>query len=169
MGDRITFYMLSAKGAPPRTVTAPRSLIAAIALFSLAILAALSAGAYDYYHLKTASLRTHRLQAQLDVRDDELSLQRQQIQNFAKEINALKSRLLALGEFERQIRVVAGLQIDDREGGLGIGGPFPRICRRPGPSPGSTPGWCGKCTIRWPAWKWPPEIRPPVSRISSRG
>ena len=126
MGDRITFYMLSAGGAPPRTVTAPRSLIVAIALFFLAILAALSVGGYDYYHLKTASLQTHRLQAQLDVRDDELALQRQQFQSFSKKINALKSRLLVLGEFERQIRVVAGLQIDDRAGGLpGIGGSLP--------------------------------------------
>ena len=126
MGDRITFYMLSAKGAPPRSVTAPKALVAAIALFSLAILAALSVGIYDYYQLKTDALRTRHLQAQLTLKDDELALQHKQIQNFAKEINALKTRLLALGEFERQIRVVAGLQIDDRKDGLmGIGGPLP--------------------------------------------
>jgi murein DD-endopeptidase MepM/ murein hydrolase activator NlpD len=126
MGDRITFYMLSAKGAPPRSVTAPKALVAAIALFSLAILAVLSVGIYDYRQLKAEALQTRRLRSQLTLKDDELALQHKQIQNFAREINALKSRLLTLGEFERQIRVVAGLPVDDRKNGLmGIGGPLP--------------------------------------------
>lgn len=126
MGDRITFYMLSAKGAPPRSVTAPKALVAAIAVFSLVILAAFSVGIYDYYQLKTDALQTRRLQTQLTLKDDELALQQKQIQSFAREINALKSRLLALGEFERQIRVLAGLQTEDRKDGLlGIGGSLP--------------------------------------------
>ncbi len=126
MGDRITFYMLSARGTTPRSITLTKTLAASLVAFSLLILAALSAGIYDYYHLKTASLQNRHLKTQLSLRDDELSLQRKQIRNFAQEINRLKTRLLALSEFERQIRIVAGLKVDDgQEGPLGIGGSIP--------------------------------------------
>lgn len=126
MADRITFYMLSPNGAPPRCVALSRSLIAGFALLFLLVLAALSALLYDYGRLRTASLETRHLRSRLALKTDQLAFQQKQIDTFAREINHLKSRLMALGEFERRIRVVAGLQTDDGTAGfLGIGGSLP--------------------------------------------
>lgn len=124
--DRITFYMLSPNGASPKRIALSKRLIAFFTICCLALLVALSAVIYDYYHLKTASLENHHLKARLARKENQLAFQQKQIDTFAGEINGLKSRLVALGEFERQIRVVAGLQVDDREKGLfGIGGSLP--------------------------------------------
>jgi murein DD-endopeptidase MepM/ murein hydrolase activator NlpD len=56
----------------------------------------------------------------------EIKNQRQQIQIFAKKIDALKARLVELNEFEKKIRIIANMENPDDEVGLfGIGGSKP--------------------------------------------
>jgi len=70
---------------------------------------------------------SHRdLQNTVAGQSDEIADQRRQIQNFASEINALKSKLVALNSFEKKIRIIANLdQTGDSETLFGVGGSIP--------------------------------------------
>ncbi|MEZ4524442.1 MAG: M23 family metallopeptidase [Desulfobacterales bacterium] len=66
------------------------------------------------------------LSRELSGQQEIIAAQRKQIQEFAGEINSLKSQLIALSEFERQIRVIANLDHPEARRGLfGIGGSAP--------------------------------------------
>jgi murein DD-endopeptidase MepM/ murein hydrolase activator NlpD len=83
-------------------------------------------GAYDYYNLKMASFDTQQLKTSAEAQEEEIAIQRRQIQSFASEINMLKTKILALNNFEKRIRVVAGIDNLDEQGGIfGIGGSAP--------------------------------------------
>jgi murein DD-endopeptidase MepM/ murein hydrolase activator NlpD len=57
---------------------------------------------------------------------EEIHHQREQIQKFAGEINALKAELLALNNFEKKIRIIANIEkSDDSENMFGVGGSIP--------------------------------------------
>ncbi|MFW6242189.1 MAG: M23 family metallopeptidase, partial [Thermodesulfobacteriota bacterium] len=67
------------------------------------------------------------LARQLANHQEIIGIQRRQVQTFAEEINGLKSRLLALNGFERQIRIIANLNPDETgEPLFGVGGSTPR-------------------------------------------
>lgn len=123
MGDRLTFYMLSARGAPPRYFAASKTFLGFLTVLCLIFFIALAAGVWDYYHLKTSSIQNRSLKTRLAIKDKDLAFQQKQIENFTKKINVLSSKLLALGEFERQIRAMAGLDTYDRRNNfIGVGG-----------------------------------------------
>ena len=74
---------------------------------------------YDYWNLKTTL-------PSKDALEREVVGQRAQIQSFAKEINSLKSEILAIQKFEEKIRDLADVE-ESGEGDavLGVGGPTP--------------------------------------------
>ena len=56
----------------------------------------------------------------------EIQSQRQQIQEFAGEINSLKGHLLTLNNFEKKIRIIANIEkTDDSNNIFGVGGSMP--------------------------------------------
>ena len=74
---------------------------------------------YDYWKLK-ATLPSR------DALDREVVDQRAQIQAFAKEINGLKSEIVAMRKFEEKIRDLADVEESGQgDAMLGVGGPTP--------------------------------------------
>ena len=83
-------------------------------------------GIYDYILLKKTVTDTKSLERTIASQHGELINQRRQIHNFAKEINALKSQIIGLNNFEKKIRIIASIEKSDDQAGLfGVGGPLP--------------------------------------------
>jgi len=144
MGDKITFYMLSTSGTSARQATVSRSFLKFLAVLVLFFLVAAAGVGYDYHRLRRTAFDNRRLEERVSHQMDEMALQREQIRSFAQEIDGLKSKLLALTEFERQIRVVAGLEdLSTEEGIFGIGGSIPEDLR-----PGADLGRKHKALVR---------------------
>lgn len=126
MGKKLTFFVLSTSGDPIRRLTVSKAFFRFLTLLSLAAILSLAAVVFDYVQLKQAQLRTAELQENLTSRNELITQQRRQIQNFASEINDLKANLIALNEFERKIRVIANIEKTPGHDGLfGIGGSIP--------------------------------------------
>jgi murein DD-endopeptidase MepM/ murein hydrolase activator NlpD len=81
----------------------------------------------DYVRLRAIAAKSQRIERALVEQTDQVTHQRKQIQAFAKEINALKDRLVQLDQFEKQVRTIASIdQTNISENGLfGIGGSAP--------------------------------------------
>ena len=98
-------------------------------VLSLLLMVALIASGYvvyDYYTLKKMLPSTTRLKSKIDNQEDEIINQRQQIQNFAHEINTLKTKLIDLNRFEKKIRIIANIEKSSGQDGLfGVGGSIP--------------------------------------------
>ena len=81
---------------------------------------------YDYHHLKTLTLHAVDLERRLSNQTAIIETQRKQIQNFANNINLLKSKLLDLNDFEQKIRSIADIEkTAEQEGLFGVGGSVP--------------------------------------------
>ncbi len=125
MSEKITFIMLSTSGAPVKQMTVSGVFAMIMLLFCIAGLGAVGYGAYHYYHLRQTTLNTRELELIKANQSDELVFQRKQIQAFATEINNLKSKLLALNNFENQIRMIANLEKGSENSLFGVGGSKP--------------------------------------------
>lgn len=81
---------------------------------------------YDYYHLRQTLSGNAYLTKQIVDHQAEIAKQRKQIQLFAGEINALKTKLNTLDDFQKSIRTMADLIPSDNDTALsGIGGSMP--------------------------------------------
>jgi len=117
--------MLSTSGSPVKQMTVSRVFAMIILLFFITGLGAVGYGAYHYYHLRQTALNTRELELIRANQSDDLVFQRKQIQAFADEINELKSKLLALNNFENQIRMIANLEKGSEDSLFGVGGSKP--------------------------------------------
>lgn len=125
MSGKITFFMFGGADAPVKQITFSKTFLAFICLFTLSGMTGLGFGIHDYYTLKMAAYDTRELENQVQSQQNEIAIQRKQIQTFANKINILKSELLALNDFETRIRIIAGLDTDKQKGIFGIGGSMP--------------------------------------------
>jgi murein DD-endopeptidase MepM/ murein hydrolase activator NlpD len=81
---------------------------------------------YDYYKLRKMLPSTSWLKGKIENQNDEILNQRRQIQSFANEINALKTKLTDLNHFEKKIRIIANIEKSSgQEGVFGVGGSVP--------------------------------------------
>lgn len=126
MREKITFFIFGNSGAPVKQFIVSKAFLFFLGFLLMAGITAVGFGAYDYYNLKMAALEAQELRTSVEVQQEEIAIQRKQIQTFASEINVLKTKLLALNNFEKRIRVVAGIDNVDEQGGIfGIGGSAP--------------------------------------------
>lgn len=126
MDKKISFFVLSTTGSPIKRLT--MSKVVLNVLSSLVMVALIASGyvVYDYYTLKKMLPSTARLKSKIDNQGDEIVNQRQQIQNFAHEINTLKTKLIDLNRFEKKIRIIANIEKSSGQDGLfGVGGSIP--------------------------------------------
>lgn len=126
MSHKITFFVLSTSGAPVRQISVSRTFVAFLVLLALGMAGGVAYYGHDYRQIRQRAFRNGELRDQLGAQQDIVLIQRRQIQTFAEEINVLKSRLVALNGFERQIRIIANL--DPGETGeplFGVGGSTP--------------------------------------------
>jgi murein DD-endopeptidase MepM/ murein hydrolase activator NlpD len=126
MNKTFTFYLLSNTGAPVRQLTVSRKIFwSAFLLVTLALCLA-ATGLYDYIQVREAFSNTQTLAAQNTSQSRTITDQRSQLQRFAKEIDTLKSQLVALNTFEKKIRIIANIEDTGENTGLfGMGGAAP--------------------------------------------
>jgi murein DD-endopeptidase MepM/ murein hydrolase activator NlpD len=97
-----------------------------IGLGFMAGLIFLAWGITDYYNLKKAIISHHEYTEKNADQLDEIIRSRKHIQQFADEVNALKSRLVELDNFEKKIRIIAAIDnASDQDSFFGIGGSIP--------------------------------------------
>jgi len=126
MGSKISFIVLSNTRSPIRQITVSKSFLYFLNLFLSGCLIFIGFIIYDYLDLKKEKILIPELEDKISVQQDEIESQRKQIQNFAKEINTLKTKLVALNRFEKKIRGVVGIEeTDDQPHLFGMGGSIP--------------------------------------------
>jgi len=126
MSKRYTVLVIDDKGSPVREALLSKSAIRAMVISLVLALSALGVGAYQYTKLYRSITEKDQLQAALLEQRAGIESQRKQIQAFAKEINELKSNLIALNEFEQKIRILANLEHKQDQASLfAIGGSMP--------------------------------------------
>ncbi len=126
MGKNITFLILSTSGSPSRQLTFSRGFLGFLILLLLVGSAGVGWMATDYLRFREAGFNNVQLEKELALRMEELQIQRRQVHNFAQNINELKSKLVALNDFEKKIRIIANIERSPEHTGLfGVGGSIP--------------------------------------------
>jgi murein DD-endopeptidase MepM/ murein hydrolase activator NlpD len=126
MRKKISFVVLSNSGAPAKQVSASKTSIRLVSFFLVACLIFFGYVIYDYFQLKKTTLHLKNRETHLTGELAEIQNQRKQIQDFANEINSLKSKLVALNNFETKIRIIANIEkTDDSNNIFGVGGSVP--------------------------------------------
>jgi murein DD-endopeptidase MepM/ murein hydrolase activator NlpD len=131
MRKKISFVVLTNSGSPAKQFCTSRATLRWAAGLAALFFCFSSYVAYDYVQLKRSSSNLQQRESDLAElvtgQRSEIDLQRQQIGDFAKEINDLKEKLLGLNQFEKKIRIMADLEKRQDSGNLfGVGGPIPR-------------------------------------------
>ena len=126
MRKRISLIIMSNTGSPVRHLSLSKTLLRFLGLFFAAGMIFSGFVVYDYYHLKTTLSENRELESNISNLSDEIVGQRKQIQKFADQINLLKSKLVALNDFENKIRIIANIEkTDDQDSIFGVGGSIP--------------------------------------------
>lgn len=131
MHKKISVVVLTNSGSAAKQFCTSRRTLRWAAGFAAVVVGLCGYVAYDYVQLKRISLQLKQRESEtaglLAGQRSEIDLQRQQIGEFANEINTLKEKLLALNQFEKKIRIMADLEKRQETGTLfGVGGPIPR-------------------------------------------
>ena len=128
MAKMLSLIVLGDSGSTIRHLTVSRKKIIWFSAFLLGLIAAVGVVVYQYIDLHSQMAGRERLEHQLTQQTGELVHQRQLIQDLARKLNALKSRLMALNQFEEKIRILANLEgAEDSDNVMGIGGSNPEI------------------------------------------
>ncbi len=126
MRKKISFVVLSNSGAPAKQLCASKASIRLVSVFIIACLISVGYVVYDYFQLKQTLVHLQTRASHLTNELSEIQSQRQQIQEFASEINSLKGHLVSLNNFEKKIRIIANIEkTDDSNNIFGIGGSIP--------------------------------------------
>lgn len=126
MTHKLSLIVLGGSGSRIKQVHLSKKQFILAAATAVAVLAVMTYGAVDYLSLHSQLMDKNAVERQLAAQNEEVQLQRQQIQNFAREINQLKESLVTLNTFQDKIRVIANLdQPDNNDGLFGVGGSAP--------------------------------------------
>jgi septal ring factor EnvC (AmiA/AmiB activator) len=127
MQKKVSFMILSNTGSPVKQITTSKTTIRLFFTVFLSCALALGFIVYDYVNLKRTAMRLQTREDKLSVQMTTIQDQRRQIQEFANEISSLKSKLVELGDFQKQIRIIANLEpkTDDPDNIFGVGGSMP--------------------------------------------
>jgi len=126
MRKKISFVVLSNSGAPAKQMCASKASIRLVSVFIIACLISVGYVVYDYFQLKQTMVHLQTRAVHLTNELGEIQSQRQQIQEFASQINSLKGHLLTLNNFEKKIRIIANIEkTDDSNNIFGVGGSIP--------------------------------------------
>lgn len=119
----LSLLVLSSSGNTVKRARCPHWMLYGIFCALILLMLIIAIGLIDYIRISRKDLKNHQLEAELTLKNLELIRDRRQIQKFAREINNLKNRIVALNEMDQQIRRVAGMEKGD--GLFGIGGSAP--------------------------------------------
>ena len=134
MKSKITFCFFKCSDYAIKQVTIPGPVLLFLFIGVIASLTYLSCMIFDYHHLKINSTNIRELKYDFGHQQNVVIQQRNQIRKFAKEMNTLKSKLIALNQFEEKIRIIADIDIPHRQDSLfGVGGSIPEDLSPPSP------------------------------------
>ena len=134
MKSKITFCFFKCSDYAIKQVTIPIPVLLFLFIGVIASLTYLSCMIFDYHHLKINSTNIRELKHDFGHQQNVVIQQRNQIRKFAKEMNTLKSKLIALNQFEEKIRIIADIDIPHRQDSLfGVGGSIPEDLSPPSP------------------------------------
>lgn len=126
MRKHYTVLVIDDKGSPVRELFFAKRYVRLTLMLAFAAVIGLAAGIWHYTHLHHSVAELNRLHTQVAQKQTELENQRRQIQTFAENINGLKADLLALGDFEQKVRILANLEHkDDQASLISVGGSVP--------------------------------------------
>lgn len=126
MAHKYAFILLGGSGTKIKQVQFSRQKLIGFGLFLTLALIVSGYGIVDYIKLHQQVLGKDALERKLAMQTEEVLHQREQIQKFAKEINAFKEKLVRLDQFENSIRIIANIDKPHNGDGLfGIGGSAP--------------------------------------------
>ncbi|MBN1931308.1 MAG: peptidoglycan DD-metalloendopeptidase family protein [Desulfobacterales bacterium] len=126
MRKKISFIIIGSAVCPIKEVTASRGFLCF--LVSLTAVFILCAGfiLFDYCQLKNLAMANKTLETKISDQLKQITEHRRKIQDYAKEINMLKSELVSLNLFEKKVRIIADIEEkDDEEKLFGMGGSIP--------------------------------------------
>ena len=123
MRQTISFIILRSTGSSVCHFTIPRLWIGLGLLAVVGLAVAAGFAGRDYMRLRQAADTRDQLETACIGQQEEIRDQRLRIQQFAKEIDGLKDRLVALNQFEKKVRIIANLEVDnDSDSLFGVGG-----------------------------------------------
>ena len=126
MRKKISFVVLGSSGAPAKQVCTSKSSIYIFGVVLLSLIAGVGYIVYDYYNLRDTTSHLQNREIYLSSQLEEIQIQRKQIQDFANEINLLKSNLVAINSFEKKIRIIANIEKTKMSDNIfGVGGSIP--------------------------------------------
>lgn len=126
MARHYTILFIDDKGTPVRETLIAKRTIRLLALVVAIMLGFVGMGSYHYMRLYRGAAEKETLRSSITQQNAEIEAQRDQIQSFANEINALKKSLLALNDFEHKIRIIANMEHKNDQASLfAIGGSMP--------------------------------------------
>ena len=126
MRKKISFVILGSSGAPAKQVCTSKTAIYLFGACVIALFGVVGYIIYDYYNLRETTTHLQNREVYLSSQLDEIQDQRRQIQQFANEINSLKTKLVALNSFEKKIRIIANIEKTDQSANIfGVGGSIP--------------------------------------------
>jgi murein DD-endopeptidase MepM/ murein hydrolase activator NlpD len=126
MARKYAFILLGGTGTTIKQLQLSRNKLIGLGVCIVLVFSILAYGFVDYIRMHHRVSGRDSLTRQLALQTEEVTQQRKQIQEFAKEINKLKQSLVQLDQFEKSIRVIANLDKSDNGDGLfGIGGSAP--------------------------------------------
>lgn len=122
-----SFLIFNHSGSPIKRLTVSGKLATAAACVAAAFFIGLAVFVADYVSLRGNADTAVVLAGRITQQDDIIDHQRNQIQNFAIQINQLKDQLADLNDFEKKMRIIANLENQDGETDVvfGIGGSMP--------------------------------------------
>ena len=126
MKQKLSLIVLGGSGSKIRQIHLTGRHAAFLALAVCVTVTALLYGAVDYVVMRSEMTDKEIIERQLAAQNEEVSLQRRQIEKFAQDINDLKARIVLLDRFEKKIRLLANIdQPGDTDGLFGVGGSTP--------------------------------------------
>jgi murein DD-endopeptidase MepM/ murein hydrolase activator NlpD len=126
MARKYAFILLGGTGTTIKQLQLSRNKLIGLGVCIVLVFSIFAYGLVDYIRMHHRVSGRDDLTRQLALQTEEVTQQRMQIQEFAKEINKLKQSLVQLDEFEKSIRIIANLDKSDNGDGLfGIGGSAP--------------------------------------------
>ncbi len=127
MRKKISFLIFDHSGAPLRKIAISKRNLSLMGICAVAFVAFFIFATIDYVSLNQFKTETGLLKNKLAHQSEKISQQETQIQMFADKINELKSELVTLNDFEKQIRIMANIDSteEEQEGVFGVGGSLP--------------------------------------------
>ena len=126
MKKKLTLLIFDSAGTPVRQTTVPRMLFPVCVLLIVGAAMLLYWGIADYCRLRSEANQVHRLRADLEQQTEQVTQQKSQIAAFSHKIDALKTQLASLQDFENKIRIIANLEPNNDSASMfGVGGSDP--------------------------------------------